>query len=114
MFKPRSWLWILVGMGVILAAIWSYQAVILKSREANLQTNLATMRSVIKQYTADKRRAPQSLQDLVDAGYFRSLPLDPITNSRTSWKPVIEDSGITDLHSGSSSISSDGTTYSAW
>jgi general secretion pathway protein G len=55
-----------------------------------LKLNLVAMRQVIKQYIKDKQQAPHSLQDLVDAGYFRQLPVDPITNSNSGWKPVIE------------------------
>jgi general secretion pathway protein G len=116
----------MVGIAIILVlalSISKYQAMVQESREKVLKTNLATMRDVIKQYSKDKQRAPKSLQDLVAAGYFRELPVDPFTNSNSSWKPVIEDvvispgqtdRGITDLHSGSSSTSSNGTVYNAW
>ena len=127
MSKRRMWLWLVLGTTiiVILAAISisRYQAMIVRSREAVLNNNLTEMRSAIKRYIKDKQRAPQSLQDLVEAGYFRQLPIDPITNSNSSWKPVIEDvlispgetdRGITDLHSGSGSISSNGTIYNVW
>lgn len=117
---------LMVGIAIILVlalSISKYQAMVQESREKVLKTNLATMRDVIKQYSKDKQRAPKSLQDLVAAGYFRELPVDPFTNSNSSWKPVIEDvvispgqtdRGITDLHSGSSSTSSNGTVYNAW
>jgi hypothetical protein len=49
---------------------------------------------VIKQYIKDKKQAPHSLQDLVEAGYFRQVPIDPMTNSNSSWKPVIERSSF--------------------
>jgi general secretion pathway protein G len=63
------------------------------------------------------------LQDLVDAGYFRQLPIDPITNSNSSWEPATDtavaapdqtQSGIVDVHSGSTAISSEGTPYNTW
>ena len=114
MSNRRLWLWLLMGIVVIAAALWGYQVAMLKSREGALRNNLATMRSVIKQYTADKRRPPQSLQDLVDTGYFRQLPIDPMTNTNSSWKPVIGSEGITDLHSGATSFASNGTVYNAW
>jgi general secretion pathway protein G len=125
MFKKRVWRLVGITIVVIFAAISisKYQPVVLHSKEAVLKTNLAEMRRVIKQYTKDKHRAPQTLQDLVEAGYFRQLPIDPITNSNSSWKPVIENvvipaggtgRGVTDLHSGSSSTSSNGTIYNAW
>ena len=104
-------------------AIPIYRAVVANAKETVLKDNLREMRRVIDQYTADKKKAPTSLQDLVDAGYFRQLPVDPMTNSNSSWKPVIgnvlissgkTDRGITDLFSGSTAISSDGTVYNAW
>ncbi|MGH8459307.1 MAG: hypothetical protein ACRESV_08145, partial [Nevskiales bacterium] len=75
-----------------------------------------------QQFTLDKQRAPQSLQDLVTSGYLRDLPVD-ITASRETWVEVQEDSlmsvdqqqpGIVDLHSGSEFLSSEGTPYSSW
>jgi general secretion pathway protein G len=90
----------------------TYRYIMVKARERVLKVNLSAMREVIKSYTKDKNRAPQSLQDLVDAGYFReSLPFDPLN---AGWKPVIGAGGITDVRSGSDSISSSGTTYSTW
>jgi len=89
-------------------------------REEVLQLNLHALREGIEQYTADKKRAPQTLQSLVGAGYFRRLPIDPFTNSDATWKPVIEtvagktEPGITDLHSGSTSVSSNGTSHDTW
>jgi len=110
---------ILVGI-----AIPVYKTMILSAREKTLKTNLYRLRSVIDQYTADKKKAPQTLQDLVDAGYFRkdSLPLDPMTGQRT-WRedfdtsvssPDQTDTGITDVHSLSTATSSEGTTYDTW
>jgi general secretion pathway protein G len=107
-------IWITVGIVALLlaSAVPTYQFVMLKSREAVLNTNLTSMREVIKQYTKDKNRAPQSLQDLVDAGYFRdTLPWDPFN---AGWKPVIKAGGVTGVRSASNSISSKGTAYSTW
>ena len=109
---------ILVGI-----AIPTYQKMILSSREKTLKVNLHSLRSVIDQYTADKKKAPQTLQDLVDAGYFRELPLDPMTGHH-DWRtdfdtsvssPDQTDSGITNVHSLSTALSpSEGTTYDTW
>ena len=71
---------ILVGI-----AIPIYRTLILRSRESTLKVNLHSLREVIDQYTADKKKAPQTLQDLVDAGYFREMPLDPMTGHRDTW-----------------------------
>ena len=104
-------------------AIPMYKAVVLHAKETVLKDNLREMRRVIDQYTADKQKAPQSLQDLVDAGYFRELPTDPLTNSNSTWQtasdttvssPEQTESGIIDVHSGSSGVSSEGTPYSTW
>jgi general secretion pathway protein G len=113
MNKPVR-IWIMVGIIAMLLAIAvpTYQSVMLRSREAVLNTNLTSMREVIKQYTKDNNRAPQSLQNLVDAGYFRdTLPWDPLN---AGWRPVIGVDGVTDVRSGSDSISSKGTAYSTW
>jgi len=108
---------------LISTAIPMYQASIIHARESVLRQNLFTMRSVIDQYSMDKEKAPQSLQDLVDAGYLKQIPVDPMTNSRDTWQTVQEDTlvsvdqdqpGITDVHSGSNATGSDGTAYSQW
>ncbi len=100
-----------------------YQSVVLRAKEAVLKDNLHGLRTVIDQYTADKKTAPQSLEDLVDAGYYREIPEDPITESSTTWQVEFGDTamipdqletGIVDLHSGSTAISSEGTPYSEW
>jgi general secretion pathway protein G len=104
-------------------AIPMYRSVVLNAKETVLKDNLREMRRVIDQYTADKKKSPQSLQDLVDAGYFRQLPEDPITRSNSTWEVVTDtsisspdqtESGIVDLHSGSTAISSQGTPYNQW
>ena len=104
-------------------AIPMYRSVVLTAKETVLKDNLREIRRVIDQYTADKKTAPLSLQDLVDARYFRELPLDPITGSNGTWEAVMDtsvsspdqsESGIVDLHSGSTAISSEGTPYNTW
>ena len=95
---------------------------ILRAREAVLKSNLHTLRTLIDHYTADKRKAPQTLDDLVTAGYLRALPKDPITNE-TDWQVVMEEAsmfpdqlelGIYDVRSNSEATSSEGTPYSEW
>jgi hypothetical protein len=79
-------------------------------------------RSLISQYTLDKQKAPQSLDDLIQGGYLKSLPRDPMTNE-SNWEVVQEDvllsadqqdPGINDVHSASSQTGTDGTAYSTW
>jgi general secretion pathway protein G len=118
-------LMVVISIIVILmsVAIPRYQISILRARETVLHDDLYTLRSVIDQYTLDKQKAPQSLQDLVDAGYLKELPKDPFTNARDSWVPVQDDSlmspdqtepGIIDVHSGSDATSTEGTAYNTW
>ena len=128
-FRQRGFtlieLMVVISIIVILLslAIPNYQGSILHARETALRQDLYTLRSLIDQYTLDKQKAPQSLQDLVSAGYIKELPRDPFTNSRDSWVPVTDDSilspdqtepGIMDVHSGSDQNSSEGTAYSSW
>jgi general secretion pathway protein G len=118
-------LMIVISMILILmsVAIPLYNQSITRAREAVLRQNLFTMRSVIDQYSMDKQKAPQSLDDLVQAGYLKQIPTDPMTNSKDTWQPVQEDvlvsvdqnaPGITDVHSGSEANGSDGTAYNTW
>ena len=103
----------------------TYKTSIIRSREAVLGDDLYTLRSLIEQYTLDKQKAPQSLQDLVDAGYLRKLPVDPFTSSSETWVEDYEDTtvmlptqtapGIVTVRSGSNQRSiSDGKLYSEW
>ena len=118
-------LMVVISIIVILmsVAIPRYQASILRARETVLRDDLYTLRSVIDQYTLDKQKAPQGLQDLVESGYLKQLPIDPFTNARDTWVPVTDESimspdqsqpGIIDVHSSSEQKSSEGTAYSTW
>jgi general secretion pathway protein G len=107
---------------LITVAIPVYQKSIIRARESVLRSNLFTLRTVIDNYTYDKEKAPQSLQELVSDGYLTMVPLDPISNT-DQWKTVMEDAtqavnqtepGIFDIHSTSDKISLDGTPYSTW
>ncbi|MBK5292861.1 MAG: type II secretion system protein [Acidobacteriia bacterium] len=100
-----------------------YQKAILRTKESVLRSNLFSIRTVIDEYTYDKQKAPQSLQDLVSEGYLRQIPEDPITGNNQSWKIVMEDSltmvsqtepGIFDVRSGSDKTSLEGTPYTEW
>src|SRR2546421_11513755 len=116
-------LMIVISIIIILAAVAlpQYQKVIMHARETVLRDDLFRMRSLIDQYAADKGKLPQSLDDLVTAGYMREIPTDPITDQK-DWKPDTgEDpysteggSGVTDIHSSSAEASTEGTPYSEW
>ena len=104
-------------------AVPLYQKSLLSTKESLLKNNLFTLRTVIDEYTFDKQKAPQTLQDLVDQGYLRAVPVDPITGSDQTWKLIIEDAvtsvnqtdpGIFDVRSGSDQKSLEGTPYSDW
>ncbi len=104
-------------------AIPAYNQSVLRAKESVLRQNLFTLRSLISQYTLDKQKAPQSLDDLVQAGYIKQIPVDPMTGKNDTWTVDQEDTlmsidqqdtGISDVHSGSSQVSSDGTAYSTW
>ena len=108
---------------LISVAIPVYNQSILRAKEAVLKQDLFTFRQVIDQYTLDKQRAPQSLQDLMSAGYLKQIPVDPFTARNDTWAVVQEDitqspeqtePGISDVHSGSNLVGSDGTAYSTW
>jgi general secretion pathway protein G len=118
---------LLIVMSIIVilvsVAIPMYQKSILRTRETVLHSNLMTLRTTIDEYTYDKQKAPQSLQDLVQEGYLKQVPKDPITDSNTTWRIIMEDAsqsvnqtepGIFDVHSGSDKMGLDGTPYSEW
>jgi general secretion pathway protein G len=118
-------LMIVMAIIVILASIaaGSYMKTVVRAREAVLKSDLQTMRKSIQDYTRDKEQGPQSLDDLVSAGYLKEIPMDPMTESRdwvTSNDDVYYDpdqtgTGITDVHSGSDKISPfENTPYSSW
>ena len=110
-------------LGTLVAiAIPVYRAQILASKESVLQHNLAILRERIDQYKADRDEYPPSLSALVDAGYLREIPVDPMTD-RTEWEEVFaefdperpeQEPGVYDIHSLSGGVGSDGRTYSEW
>ncbi len=99
----------------------------IRAREAALREDLFTLRSCIDQFHADRGRYPASLDELASMGYLRSIPVDPVTNSKDTWVPVFEEAsedqderqqeagpGMLDVHSGSDQVALDGTKYSDW
>jgi general secretion pathway protein G len=111
-------------IGILSAiAIPSFIRSVQKAKEAVLKEDLHTMRNAIDSYTVDKEKAPQSLDDLVQAGYLKTMPIDPMTSRNDTWMTSQSDnlgdinetqSGIDDVHSGSQGVSSEGTTYNTW
>ena len=115
---------IFVMLILVSVAVPNYRNSIQRGREAVLHQNLFTLRDLISQYTLDKQKAPQSLDDLVSAGYLKQLPKDPITNQSdwvveqeqdTVMSPDEQDQGgIDDVHSASTAVGTDGTAYNTW
>jgi general secretion pathway protein G len=111
---------ILILMAV---AVPKFTGSLQRAREAVLKEDLHTMRDAIDSYTMDKQKAPQSLDDLVQEGYLREIPMDPMTHTKDSWVTDTGETlssvdqtepGIDDVHSGSDESGSDGQPYSSW
>ena len=105
---------LMVVMAIVLVilsvAVPLYNKSVIRARETVLHQNLATMRAVIDEYTYDKQKAPQNLEDIVREGYLRQVPMDPMVGNNTSWKIIMEEAaasvsqaepGIFDLRSSS-------------
>lgn len=107
---------------LVSVAVPMYQKSVIRARETVLRQNLFTLRTVIDEYTYDKAKAPQSLEDLVREGYLRQVPVDPMTG-QADWEVVMEDAvtsvnqsepGIFDVRSRSTARSLEGTPYNEW
>jgi general secretion pathway protein G len=115
---------VMLIIGVLAAiAIPSFISSIKNAKEAVLKEDLHVMRNAIDSYTMDKAKAPQSLDDLVQTGYLKSIPKDPMTHSAETWVTTTDDTlqsidqtdpGVNDVHSGSDELGTDGQPYSAW
>jgi len=97
-------------------AVPSYQASVVKAREAALRQDLFTLRDVLDQHRADQGKYPASLQILVTAGYLRSVPKDPVTNSDATWQEITGgvEEGVIDVFSGSEFVGTNGIPYNRW
>jgi general secretion pathway protein G len=104
-------------------AVPAYISSLKAAREAVLKEDLHVLRQAIDSYTMDKEKGPQSLDDLVQNGYIKEIPIDPMTHSATTWvtdtSDVLEsvdqsEPGINDVHSGSDQEGSNGQPYSSW
>jgi general secretion pathway protein G len=111
---------ILVGLGIP-----QYRSATKRARETALKENLYIMRTLINQYYTDKLKYPATLYTLVEEGYLRTIPEDPITRSTETWVEIPEMlteedmianviPGIYDVVSGSNEIALDGTPYNSW
>ena len=115
---------VMIIIGILAAfAVPAFTQHVRNAKEAALREDLHVLRDAIDSYTIDKQKAPQTLDDLVQAGYIKVMPKDPMTQRNDTWVPVQEDtmmsldqtqSGIDDVHSGAQLNASDGTAYSTW
>ena len=104
-------------------AVVQYRHSVVYSKEAVLKEDLFRMNEAIDQYYADKNQYPAALDDLVSSGYLRAIPVDPITNSASTWEsePAPPDpnnpisvGGIYSVKSGSDATAMDGSKYADW
>jgi general secretion pathway protein G len=115
---------VMLVIGILASlAIPAFIAQLKAAREAVLKEDLHIMRNAIDSYTMDKEKGPQSLDDLVQAGYLKEIPTDPVTHSTSTWVTATSDvlesvdqsePGINDVHSGSDAVGSNGQPYSSW
>ena len=110
---------------LITIAVPQYRQSVRRARESVLRQDLYDMRKLISEYTLDKKKSPQSLEDLLQAGYLKPIPNDPMTGKAdwqveqcddgTMMSPDEQDTGgICDVHSSSTLMSLEGTAYSSW
>lgn len=137
--RPRQGGFTLLEMIIVVAMIGILAGIVIpnlidrprRAKEAVLRNNLFTIRDTLDQYYGDKGRYPATLETLVDDGYFRDVPRDPITGASDTWvleyeeedpdapkaesdDPEGEGPGVIDVHSGSEELSLDGQPYSEW
>lgn len=116
---------VVVSIILILAtiAMVQYRQSVVFTRESVLKDDLFKMREAIDQYYADRNQYPATLDDLVQGGYLRAIPKDPMTNSEDTWQEVPAEldprnpatkPGVYDVKSGADGTAIDGTRYSDW
>lgn len=108
---------------LLMIAVPRYTMMVRHAKEATLREDLFTIRQAIDSYTVDKEKAPQSLDDLVQAGYLKAIPVDPVTGRDDTWMPDTSDTvmdidqtagGIDNVHSGAQGLATDGSSYNQW
>jgi general secretion pathway protein G len=99
-------------------AVPRYYASLDRSKEAVLKENLYQLRDAISKYYADKGKYPQTLDALAADKYLRKVPLDPITESISTWQVVAPEDpqkgGVYDVRSGAPGKAQDGSEFSTW
>ena len=96
----------------------NFQRTIIRAKEASLRQSLFVLRDVIDQYYADHGKYPETLEDLVEERYIRSVPEDPFTRSTSSWIIIPPEGGarggVYDVHSGSDLVGLNNEPYNEW
>ncbi len=113
---------LLVVMAIIgtllLIAYPKYFSSIDKSKEAALKQDLHIVRDALDKYYGDTGKFPLVLAELVDKGYLRSIPPDPITDSTKTWIIIppndTQQTGIANIRSGAEGKARDGSLYAEW
>ena len=116
---------IVISLIIVLATISlaTYRNSVQRGREAVLREDLFRMRDAIDQHYADKGKYPPSLEDLVSAGYLRTIPVDPMTQSSTTWETIqaepdpanlTAEPGVYNVKSGSEGEALDGSKFNEW
>jgi general secretion pathway protein G len=123
--KGFSLLELMIAMFILIilisVALPTYQRSVRQARETVLKENLWQMRRAIDQYTADKGKLPQSIEDLVDEKYLREMPVDPVLE-KAEWDSVMGedttssdgDQGLVDVKSKAEGDDDQGTSYSEY
>ena len=126
MMRARATAFTLIELIVVLAIIATlltlalprYFSSIDRSKEAVLKENLYQVRDAIGKYYADKGKYPESIEALTSDKYLRKLPVDPVTESTTTWVIVPPEDpqkgGVFDIKSGAQGKASDGTAFNEW
>jgi general secretion pathway protein G len=118
---------LLVVMSIIVilstVSMVQYRNSVTRSKEAVLKQDLFDLRDAIDQYYADKNQYPETLSELATAGYVRDVPVDPFTNSASTWQEVpaepdpnnpLATTGVYNVKSGADQTALDGSKYSEW
>ena len=124
--REARWGFTLIELLVVMAiiatlltlAVPRYFGSVERSKEAVLKQDLATLRDSLDKYYGDRGRYPDSLEDLVEKRYLRSIPVDPLTESKATWilvpPPDPAKGAVFDVRSGAQGQAPDGTSYGDW
>lgn len=99
-------------------AVPRYFSSLQKSKEVVMRENLWIMRDALDKHFGDVGRYPDQLQDLATKKYLRAVPIDPLTETSTTWRVIPPDDpekgGVYDVKSGAEGTATGGMAYSEW